>query len=115
MTSYAPDPSKVIGLPSPIVAPKVQSSNMTSSMVDSMETVVTSNTNENIDVIKNVCNNNTEDNSPIYPTIESQWPPNLQRFLKRMWYIDPHHRPLMKEIFEFCDKNHKLSFSEAHE
>ena len=27
-------------------------------MVDSMETVVTSNTNENIDVIKNVCNNN---------------------------------------------------------
>ena len=58
LTSYAPDPSKVIGLPSPIIAPKVQSSNMTSSMVDSMETVVTSNTNENMDVIQNVCNNN---------------------------------------------------------
>jgi serine/threonine protein kinase len=59
-------------------------------------------------------NDGTENNDLIYPHIESQWPPNLQRFLKRMWCLDPHHRPLMKKIFEFCDKNHKLSL-EPHE
>ena len=60
--------SKGTVFPIPIFSPNVTSTNMTSNAVDSMETVVTENINENNDVIKNLCNNNgviiTSTNSP---------------------------------------------------
>ena len=45
-------------IPNTFTLPNITSSNMTSSVVESMETVVTSNTNEDNDIISNVCNNN---------------------------------------------------------
>ena len=49
---------KFLDIPSFSLLPNVTSTNMTSNTIDSMETVVTQNINEDTDVIKNVCNNN---------------------------------------------------------
>ena len=51
-------PKGISIIPSSIISPNITSTNMTSSVVESMETVVTSNTNEDNDVISNICNNN---------------------------------------------------------
>ena len=58
-SSLVTNQSKDISIiPNSITFPNITSTNMTSSVVESMETVVTSNTNEDNDVISNVCNNN---------------------------------------------------------